>query len=35
MLYYHEIEGWITVVLFCVSTAIILVGVFILAFFGV
>ncbi len=35
ILYYHEIEGWITLVLFGISTAIILVGVFVLATYGV
>jgi len=33
--YYREIQGWITIVIFAVSTAVILVGVFILAAHGV
>lgn len=35
IVYYREIQGWITVVIFIVSTALILVGVFILAAHGV
>ena len=34
ILYYHEIEGWMTLVLFGISTAVILVGVFVLASYG-
>lgn len=35
ILYYHEINGWRTVAIFALSTACILIGVFVLASYGV